>query len=85
LGNPSDNDDMSLFYNNIDLTIENKKTAMFWHTPWLDGHKPKDIAPSIFNISKKKKLSVSKGLEQDFSNLSFEGGIVVAHIRELSS
>jgi hypothetical protein len=45
---------------------------------------PKDIAPSIFNISKKKKFPVSKGLEHDFwiSYLSFEGGISVTHINE---
>jgi hypothetical protein len=45
---------------------------------------PKEIAPSIFNISKKKNFLVSKGLEHDFwiSNLSFEGGISVTHINE---
>jgi hypothetical protein len=57
LGNPCSKEDMSLFYNSIDLSIENGKTALFWHTPWLDGQKAKDIAPSIFNISKKKRTS----------------------------
>jgi hypothetical protein len=77
---------MSLFYDSINLTIRNEETTMFWFTPWLDGHKPKDIAPSILNISKKKKFLVSKGIAQDFwiSNLSFEGGITVAHIMEFS-
>jgi hypothetical protein len=86
LGNPCNKDDMSLFYDSINLTIGNGETTMFWFTPWLDHHKPKDIAPSIINISKKKKFFVSKGIAQDFwiSKLSFEGGITVAHIREFS-
>jgi hypothetical protein len=39
------------------------------------------------NISKKKNISVRKGLEQDFwiSNLSFEDGIAVAQIMEFSN
>jgi hypothetical protein len=70
-----------LFYDSIDLHIENGKTASFWHTPWLEGRKPKDIAPSIFSISKKKNFTVHKGLEQDFwiLNLSFEDGIMMRH------
>jgi hypothetical protein len=77
---------MNLFYESIDLSIGNGKTSMFWHTPWLDGAQPKDLAPSIYNISK-KNFSVSKGLEQKIwiSNLSFEGGIVAAHITEFSN
>jgi hypothetical protein len=80
-------EDMSLFYDSIDLHIGNGKTASFWHTPWLEGRKPKDIAPSIFSISKKKNFTVHKGLEQDFwiSNLSFEDGITVDHISEFTT
>jgi hypothetical protein len=87
LGNPCNKEDMSLFYNSINLSIGDGKTAKFWHAPWLDGLIPKDIAPSIFTISKKKNISVRKGLEQDFwiSNLSFEDGIDVTHIMEFSN
>jgi hypothetical protein len=87
LGNPCNKEDMSLFYNSINLSIGDGKTAKFWHAPWLDGLIPKDIAPSIFTISKKKNISVRKGLEQDFwiLNLSFEDGIDVTHIMEFSN
>jgi hypothetical protein len=78
---------MNLFYESIDLHVGNGETTLFWHTPWLDGHKPKDIAPSIFKISKKKSFLVHKGLEQDFwtSNLSFVDGITVDHISEFTN
>jgi hypothetical protein len=72
---------MSLFYASINLTIGDGKTAIFWYSPWLGGVKPKDIAPSIINISKKKNFTVHKGLEHDYwiSNISFEDGISVTH------
>jgi hypothetical protein len=84
LGNPCNNDDMDLFYASINLTLGNGDTAMFWHSPWLGDLKPKDVAPSIFNIAKKKIFSVKKGLEGDYwtSNLSFENGVLVTHINE---
>jgi hypothetical protein len=87
LGNPCTKEDMNLFYDSIDLHIGNGKTASFWHTPWLEGRKPIDIAPSIFSISKKKNFTVHKGLEQDFwiLNLSFEDGITVDHISEFTT
>jgi hypothetical protein len=87
MGNPCNEEDMDLFYTLINLAIGNGKTAIFWHSPWINGAKPKDIAPSIFNISKKKNFVVSKGLEHDFwiSNLAFDSGITVAHIIEFST
>jgi hypothetical protein len=45
LGNPCNDDDMNLFYASINPSIGNGKIAMFWHSPWLRGVKPKDIAP----------------------------------------
>jgi hypothetical protein len=73
LGNPCDGKDMELFYASINLSIGDGKTAKFWHSPWLGGFKPKDIAPSILAISKKKNFTVRKALDHDFwiSNLIF--------------
>jgi hypothetical protein len=55
---------------------------MLWYSPWLGDLKPKDVAPSIFNIAKKKEFF--GGLEGDYwtSNLSFENGISDTHINE---
>jgi hypothetical protein len=53
---------MDLFYSSINLTFGNGEATMFWHSPWLGGFKPKDIAHSIINISMEKNFLVSKGL-----------------------
>jgi hypothetical protein len=66
MGNPCNEEDINLFYTLINLAVGNGKTAIFWHSPWINGAKPKDIAPFIFNISKKKHFVVSKGLKHDF-------------------
>lgn len=54
--------DMDLFYQLATITIGNGKTATFWHSPWLCSRKPKDIAQSIFAISKGKCLPVQKAM-----------------------
>jgi hypothetical protein len=57
---------MEFFYAATMITIGDGKMANFWHTPWLQGRKPKEIAPSIFAISKRKNFTVWEGLQQDF-------------------
>jgi hypothetical protein len=54
------------------------------HAPWIEGSKPKDIAPSIFAISKKKKFSVHEALDNEFwiGNLNLEGDISGNQINE---
>jgi hypothetical protein len=59
MGNPCNEEDMDLFYASINLTIGNGKAASFLHSPWIEGTKPKYIAPAIFNISKWKSFVVS--------------------------
>jgi hypothetical protein len=34
------------------MNVGDGKTTKFWHAPWLDDLKPKDIAPSVLAISK---------------------------------
>jgi hypothetical protein len=57
---------MELFYAATTITIGDGKMEKFWHTPWLHGRKPKEIASSIFAISKRKNFTVWEGLQQDF-------------------
>jgi hypothetical protein len=75
---------MDLFYDSININIEDGKNAKFSHSPWLDVFKPKDNAPSILEISKLKNFSVHKALEQNFwiPNLNCTEGISVTHITE---
>jgi hypothetical protein len=36
------------------ITLGNRRKAPFWHVTWLHGRMPKDIAPNIFESSKRK-------------------------------
>ena len=66
------------------LSISKTFWDSFWDSSWLDGRKPKNLAPSILAISKKRNFTVQKAMCNDFwiRNLCFEGGISVAHINE---
>jgi hypothetical protein len=46
--------DMDIFYAATTITLGNGKKTSFWEAPWLTGRKPKDIAPLIFDASKRK-------------------------------
>jgi hypothetical protein len=75
---------MNFFYAATTITIGDGRIASFWHAPWLDGVKPKDIAPSIFAISKRKNFTVNKGLHLDFwiDKIDTAGGISTNNISE---
>ena len=50
-GNPCDKVDINLFYASTIISIGNGAIAPFWDSPWLNGKKPKDIAPLIYLAS----------------------------------
>jgi hypothetical protein len=57
---------MEFFNAETIITIGDGHTGNFWHTPWLQGRKPKDIAPSNFAISTRKNFTVREGLINNF-------------------
>ena len=59
---------------------------MLLDVPWLDGHRPMDITPKVFKISKKKDCSVRKALIDDLwiSQVDMVNGITVGHIQEFT-
>jgi hypothetical protein len=46
--------DMEFFYAATTIIIGDGRIASFWYTPWLEGRKPKDIAPSILQFQRGK-------------------------------
>jgi hypothetical protein len=56
---------MKIFYAATTITLGNGCKTPFWHAPWLDGKMPKDIAPKIFEICKRKKRKVAQALHND--------------------
>jgi hypothetical protein len=82
LGNPCTPDDHDLFAAATKVTIRNGEKASFGESSWLDGMCPKDIAPKIFEIARKRKCTVKKAIDNEFwvSQLNIQGGISMEHI-----
>jgi hypothetical protein len=55
LGNPCSEEDMNIFFAATTITLGNGKKTPFWFAPWLNGRAPKDVAPKIFEATKRKK------------------------------
>jgi hypothetical protein len=57
---------VDLFPAATNVIIGNGKKDLFWEASWINGMRPKDIAPLIFDLSKRKKCTVAKALEDNF-------------------
>jgi hypothetical protein len=49
-GTPCTTQDSELFAAATKVIIGNGRKALFWEASWLDGRRPKDIAPLIFEV-----------------------------------
>jgi hypothetical protein len=56
---------MEIFYAATTISLGNGRKTPFWHAPWLNGCMPKDIAPKIFKLCKRKNWSVAHALHDD--------------------
>lgn len=84
LGNPCDSMDRELFYVATTITVGDGRMAHFWHSPWLEGKKPKDIAPLVFASSSNKNKSVKEAMQdQNWVHwIKMEDGLSVDHIAQ---
>ncbi|XP_071681840.1 uncharacterized protein [Lolium perenne] len=55
---PNDAADLELFNAATRVTIGNGAKASFWSSSWLHGTPPKDLAPLIFKVSRRKNRTV---------------------------
>jgi hypothetical protein len=55
---------MNLFYAATKISVGNGAETLFWDAPWLDGEKPKEIAPLIYMSSKRKNWNMEGRLAQ---------------------
>jgi hypothetical protein len=56
---------MELFYAATVITLGDGKKTPFWHAPWLHGKRPIDVAPLIYESSKRKSWRVAQALDGD--------------------
>lgn len=61
---PCDDLDRNLFAACTSLSIRDGCTARFWTDQWLDGSAPADLAPGLYKLAFRKKLSVKEGLHR---------------------
>lgn len=84
LGNPCDEADMYFFYASTTISVGNGAKTPFWESPWLQGAKPKDVAPLIFEASMRKNWKVREALKNNDWILKINPSTTVSieHIRQ---
>jgi len=82
---PCTSTDKQLFAAATTITIGNGENISFWESAWLQGRRPRDIAPTVFSISRRKNRSLRAALlnsnwvrDLNFHNAHFSP----AHFRE---
>jgi mannosylglycoprotein endo-beta-mannosidase len=65
LETPCDKIDKILLAAATKITIGDGHTIRFWDSAWMDGQRPKDIMPLAYAVSKKKRITLQEGLEND--------------------
>lgn len=61
---PCDTIDRQLFAACTTITIGDGSIARFWNEKWLMGQAPKDIAPKMFCLARRKNLTVKDALTE---------------------
>ena len=83
LGTPCNDKDKLLFAAVTTIKIGNGAKASFWHSAWIQGRRPKDIAPAIFNISKHKNRTVQEALTNNawVRDINLAAQLSVTHLQ----
>lgn len=84
---PCSDGDRDLFAAATKVSIGDGSKAKFWESSWLDGLRPKDVAPKIFEISKRKACVVSKALDNNFwiRQIDIQQGLTLTHIQQFAT
>jgi hypothetical protein len=74
--------DREIFAVATKVSTGDEKRALFWEASWIDGLRPKDVAPLVSDISKKRKMLVRIALEDDLwiSQINIHNGLSMEHI-----
>jgi hypothetical protein len=83
-GNPCTKEDMDIFYTATEISLGNGNKTPFWQAPWLHGRRPIDVAPLIFEISKRKNWVVAKALHGNswVAKIDLEKNFTIEHFNQ---
>jgi hypothetical protein len=75
---------MNIFYAATEITLGNGLKAPFWEAPWLQGRKPKEIAPLIFAISGRKTWKVAQAMKDNawVGMIKLDGNFTMDHFNQ---
>jgi hypothetical protein len=59
---PCTESDKVFFSRCTSISLGNGRKADFWNSAWLLGQRPKDLAPLLYNFTRRKKRSVAEAL-----------------------
>jgi hypothetical protein len=83
-GTPCTETDKLLFAACTTTRIGDGSSISFWHSAWAKGRRPKDIATSIFNASRKKNRSLRDVLHDHawVKDLNLSACLTVGHLQQ---
>jgi hypothetical protein len=81
---PCDDTDNLLFASCTQITLGNGKKASFWGSGWLQGKRPRDIAPLLFAKTMRKKRTVCSAMENNnwVQDLNLRNGLTTELLTE---
>jgi hypothetical protein len=84
---PCTDQDRLLFVACTTITLGNSCNTSFWSTGWLRGRQPRDIAPLLFDKTKKKKRTVTEALEDNtwIWDVNYRTGLTTAHLSQFTT
>ena len=66
------------------ITLGHGSKAKFWSDGWMQGCRPKDLAPNLFKITTRKKITVQTALTVNswFSDIPLQHILTTTHLAE---
>lgn len=77
-------DILLLFAACTQITIGNGKKTSFWSSGWVNGCRPRDLAPNLFSISRGKRKTVAEAIAGDawIGDIRPRNGLTITHLLE---
>ena len=87
MGTPCTDEDRDFFAAATSVTVGNGHVAKFWNSSWLDGMRPQDLAPGIFDLSRRKNCSVKQALTNNtwISHIDISNGLTIDHVQQFAN